>query len=293
MSLWIFVNTFSSREKAFSLWLLIFLTIMLFKESIRKSIYEVIKSFFHIKVFSIFVGMLIYIALVIKFLYKIGLWEFSLTKDTIFWILGTAFVFLINTNKATQNINYFKNVVLDSFKFIVVLEFIINFYTYNFWIEIILIPILTILSLGNSLAGTKPEYKQVKKFLDSILAIFGIYLTIYIIGKVVIDYKSLINTYNLVTFILPILLTITLIPYLYLFALAMAYETLFIRLGIFIKKEELLNYSKKKIFFLCHLNLSKLNRLAHNRMINQVSNKKDLKRIINNFKAYEIEAVSK
>ena len=67
----------------------------------------VIKAFFNKKIFSVVLGMLVYTSLIVMLLLKIGLWDSFLIKDTIFWILGTAFVLLMNTNKATENISFF------------------------------------------------------------------------------------------------------------------------------------------------------------------------------------------
>jgi hypothetical protein len=63
--------------------------------------------------------------------------------------------------------------------------------------------------------------------------------------------------------VLPPLLSFALIPFLYLFALIMAYETLFVRLDIFLKNDKALaKFAKIKIFKLCFLNLKKLNKFA-------------------------------
>lgn len=284
MNLWTFIDTFNNREKAIVAWLLLFLVWVLLKKNTRASILGVIKVFFYKKIISVFLGMLVYTALIVVLFYKIGLWDVSLIKDTAFWILGSAFVLLINTNKATQNVSFFKEVVINALKLIVVLEFVINFYTFSFWVEMLLMPILVIVGGMSALAEVKPEYKQTKKLIDSILATFGIFLIAYALSKVVSDYQSLTTLHNLRTFVLPPLLTVAYIPFLYLFALVMAYETLFVRLNIFVKDKELLSFAKRRILFLCHLNLGKLNGFAQGSAITQIINKRDIQEMIEDFK---------
>lgn len=68
---------------------------------------------------------------------------------------------------------------------------------------------------------------------------------------------------NLKTLILPPLLTVAFIPFVYLFALIITYETLFVRLSIFNKNNpDLIKFTKHKIILAYHLNLLELNRFA-------------------------------
>jgi len=284
MNLGTFISTFNSREKAITAWLLLFLVWLLLRKKTRDSALEVVKAFFQKKVISVFVGMLIYTVFIVALLYKVGLWDVFLIKDTIFWILGTAFVLLMNTNKATKSVKFFKGMLIDALKLIIVLEFIINFYTFNFWIEMILVPTLVLVGGMSGLVEVRSEYKQAKRFIDSILAAFGIFSIVYALVKLVSDYQSLTTLQNLRSFLLPPILTVVYVPYLYLFALFMAYENLFIRLKIFIKNKELLSFAKWRILFLCHLNLSKLNRLAHSSAITKITSKRGVQKLIKNFK---------
>ena len=115
----------------------------------------------------------------------------------------------------------------------------------------------------NAFAEIKKEYAPVKKVLDFFLSAIGIFFIIYAAGKIIGDYQAFVSAENMEAFVLPPILTTAFIPFLYLFALLIAYETLFVRLGFFIKNDSpLLRFTKIKIFQLCHFNLSKLNRFA-------------------------------
>jgi len=63
----------------------------------------------------------------------------------------------------------------------------------------------------------------------------------------------------------------------------MVYETLFVRLKIFIKDKELLSFAKRRILLLCHLNLGKLNGFAQSSTIIQITNKRDIQEMIEDF----------
>jgi len=258
-----FINTLNGREKAVIVWFLIFLFWALSQKNIRTSMLGVLKAFFQKKIITVFLAMFVYIFFIILLFSKLQIWNASLTKDTGFWILGSAFVLLMNVNNATQDDHHFKKILIDNLKLILVLEFIITLYSFNFWIEMLFVPVMFLIVAMGAVAEIKKEYLPVKKLIDNILSFIGIFLIIFAISKVIGDYQGFLTANNLRSFVLPPLMTLAYIPFLYIFALIMAYEMLFVRLDIFLKNDKkLAGFAKQKIFRLCFLNLGKLNRFA-------------------------------
>ena len=258
-----FINTLNGREKAVIVWFLIFLFWALSQKNIRTSMLGVLKAFFQKKIITVFLAMFVYIFFIILLFSKLQIWNASLTKDTGFWILGSAFVLLMNVNNATQDDHHFKKILIDNLKLILVLEFIITLYSFNFWIEMLFVPVMFLIVTMGAVAEIKKEYLPVKKLIDYILSFIGIFLIIFAISKVIGDYQGFLTANNLRSFVLPPLMTLAYIPFLYIFALIMAYEMLFVRLDIFLKNDKkLAGFAKQKIFRLCFLNLGKLNRFA-------------------------------
>jgi len=258
-----FINTLNGREKAVIVWFLIFLFWALSQKNIRTSMLGVLKAFFQKKIITVFLAMFVYIFFIILLFSKLQIWNASLTKDTGFWILGSAFVLLMNVNNATQDDHHFKKILIDNLKLILVLEFIITLYSFDFWIEMLFVPVMFLIVAMGAVAEIKKEYLPVKKLIDYILSFIGIFLIIFAISKVIGDYQGFLTANNLRSFVLPPLMTLAYIPFLYIFALIMAYEMLFVRLDIFLKNDKkLAGFAKQKIFRLCFLNLGKLNRFA-------------------------------
>lgn len=258
----LYIDLLNNREKAIIIWLVIFLAWALSQKTIRNSIFGVLKALFQKKFFIVIVAMLLYVGLVVLFFYRIQLWDSSFIKDTIFWV-GVAFILLMNANKATQDEHYFKKILLDNLKLILVIEFIVNLYAFSLWVEIILMPLLFVIVAMGVVVEMKKEYMSVKKIIVFILSTFVIFLIIFTLFNVFSDYQSFATSDNLRAFILPPLLTLAYMPFLYFFALLMAYENLFVRLDIFLKKDEnLAKFTKRKILTLCFVNLGKLNKFA-------------------------------
>lgn len=263
-----YIDTFNNREKAIIIWLLIFLVWALLQKNVRSSFLGVLKALFQKKILTALLAMLLYVGLVVFIFYKIQFWDVFLVKDTVFWVLGVAFILLMNASKPTQDEHYFRKILLDNLKLILMLEFIINFYTFNLWIELILMPLLFLIVGVGAVAESKKEYMPVKKITDFILSFFGISLIIFTLFKIFGDYYSFVTTDNLRSFFLPFLLTLTYLPFLYLFTLLVAYENLFGSLDIFLKENKTLaNFAKRKIFRLCFFDLGKLNKFAKESII--------------------------
>ncbi|MDD5222401.1 MAG: hypothetical protein PHE84_00290 [bacterium] len=188
------------------------------------------------------------------------MWSVIFIKDTIIWATGTAFVLLINIEKVNKETSYFKKLFIDNFKFVLFFEFIINLFTFSFIVELILFPLILIIVVLNAISGTKKEFESVKRLTDYILALLGLIIFSYILIKTINDLGNITSIDNLKSFLLPILLTITYIPFLYIFALFITYEELFMRIKFFIKDNKELNkFVQKRILYLCNLNLYKLN----------------------------------
>lgn len=255
------LDSLNNREKAIIIWIFVLLVWTLFQQNMRELLSGVLRAAFHKKIAIGFALMFSYVALIIFLFHKIHLWDISLLKDTIFWILGTAFVLFINLNDASKDENHFKKIIIENLKLILLLEFIINFYTFSLPLELILIPLLFIVVGMNIIAKSKEEFAPVKKLTDFVLGAWGIFLIIFVFSYAFNDYKNLLVD-NLRTFLLPPCLTIAFLPFLYFFATFMVYEITFVRIDISVgrRDKELSKFAKRKILWTFGVNLWKLNK---------------------------------
>lgn len=278
---------FSNREKALVMWILVFLTWGLSRREIAKSILDVLKALFQRKILIVLAAMVVYIGSEVWLFHRIGLWKANLMKDTVFWTFGTAFVYVVNANQATEKEHFFRKIVLDSLKLVLVLEFLVNFYTFNLWIEIILVPLIFTLVGMRTIADTNEEYQPVKKATDTILAVFGIAFLVFAMIRFLGDPDAIATSDSLRMLILPPALTLAYLPFLYFLALLMAYESLFVRIDIFLKGDKsMARFTKQRILVLCHVDLGKLNRFARDNTpkLRKLKDKNDVMSMIRNFK---------
>lgn len=284
--LYFLINTLNGREKAAIAWILILLLWALSKRDTRASILNLLKTIFHKKIITVIIAMFVYVALILLVFSKIFLWNIALTKDIIFWIFGSAMVLLINVNKISRDDHQFKKILKDNLTLIVIIEFLVSLYSFNFWIEMLFVPALFIVVAIGVVATTDVKYLPVKKVINFVLLFIGVFLIIFAIFKVVTNFQDFMTMDNLRSLVLPPLLTLAYIPFLYIFALIIAYEMLFVRLDFFLKNDKsLADFAKKKIFLLCLLNLRKLNKFINmnTASFHQLNHKNDILNLIENF----------
>ena len=258
------LQEFNNREKALIVWFLFFWILALSRKEVRVSFYGVLKALVNKYILATLAAMVLYTSIEIFSLCKIGLWQTTLTKDTVFWILGTAFVLLLNINTASKDERFFRKILLDNVKFVLVFEFLVNFYTFPLLCETILIPFIFVFAGMAAIADRKVEDKSTKKLVDFSLGVFGIFILVFSFVKMLSDFQGFATSENLRTFILPPLLTVGYMPFMYLVALFMAYEDFFILLDLRVGKRDamLAKFTKWQILRLCHVNLGKFIRMS-------------------------------
>jgi hypothetical protein len=243
---------FNNREIATAIWLIIACIFLLFIGNIVTSLPNLFKAFFKTKILTPLFLMMTYTTGIVFILYQVCLWTTSLLKDTIYWFGSTGIVLASKFITSRNNVSLFKETVVDSLKIVMIIEFIINTYTFSLLGELILVPVVTFIVLINTIAETDKKYSSVKKPTYGLLIIIGIAILGFAISKAVSDYKILGSMETLRSFLLPPLLTLLFLPFLYFLVLCSNYEQLFVRLDLGHKKsKELKRYAKKEIMKHC------------------------------------------
>jgi len=158
-----YLNLFTTRELAIIIWAAVFIIWALSQKNMRASIFSLFKVFFKRQIMIAFFSMFLYLAAIVYLFAQIQFWEIASLKDTFFWLLGTAFVLFMNLNRVQEDSLYFRKIVSDNLKLVMILIFIINFYTFNLLLELILVPLIFIIVIMNAVAEVKKEYLPVRK----------------------------------------------------------------------------------------------------------------------------------
>lgn len=221
-------NIFSSREIAASIWIIIFCVYGLANPNVRQSAYKVFQALRHKSIICSILSLFAYVSLITYFLYICRLWDINLLKDACIWVLFTALNILLNVHKA-RDFTFFKQLMMGNIKIALFIEFLFSFYTFPLVIELIILPLITLLVLMQSYIMRKQYQKSEDKItvscINQTLSLAGYIIFIYVLWMTVKDYQNLFSIATLKTFLLPILLTTLSIPYFYVIALIVEYDS--------------------------------------------------------------------
>jgi hypothetical protein len=171
------------------------------------------------------------------------LWNIGLLKITIFWFFGWAIVMLMNSNKAGVEKKYLKNTLKGIVGLTVLISFIADFYTFPFFVEIFLVPFAVFMTVLVSYSGMKDVYHPIHTFLNWTMIIFGILILGINLYRAISNFRNFATFGTLQEFLLPILLSIMLLPFIYLLAVYMRYQSKKV-MDRFTKEKMLTNLTK-------------------------------------------------
>lgn len=253
------MSILSTREWATLIWGCIFMLYVLCHSEIRKSLWNVIVIFFDKKLRILWEIILLYVLTITMVFCYLPIWENIYIKDIIIWFLFSGLIYCMNAVSSEADETYIKKILKDNLKFTMILEFFMSTFTFNIWIELAIIPVITIITVMNVIAERKEEYKSVHKLLDSILVIAGFWIFYETIKIGINEYKQLNIINTLVSFMIPIVYLILIIPLEYILELYSKYEVLFLRMTFKEEKDKRIRlHHRTAIFRECNFSVRKI-----------------------------------
>lgn len=255
-------TSLSTRELATITLIIAFLTWGLSIKGFRHSIWEIIKICLY-KQLVISAGILFSIIIGgCYFLHTLGYWEACYTKDVILYSFAALPLLFKVIKHRTQYA--FEDMVFENITSAAFISAYLNIHTCNYFAELawqilFLIYSLSTLSLEIKRESHTPLYisfQRVKAFLIVLLLIYVAYRTFTTPLRDSVEMLS-------VSIGLPLILTIFISPYLYLYALCATYESWFTNL--IIRTDDRRDRIRKgiKLICVCGLNLDKVSYLRH------------------------------
>lgn len=262
------MGPFNNREVAAAFWLLVFAVWALRKIEIRRSIGEVFRAFWHLKIVAPVFLMFLYVAGVVALLVAIGMWEVGLLKDTIVWFLVGAMAMMMRFATADDTDDIFRKILTDSIRIVILLEFLVNTYTFPLIIELILVPLLTFIAMIDVVASMNEEHAIVARLAKGIQMIAGFVILGIAVNRAVADFQNLKSLDTFRSIALAPFLSALMFPFIYVMLVISKYELVFLRLNRGSEKtRSLKHYAQRKIIMHAGLSLKRLQHLLRNHMV--------------------------
>lgn len=219
----------NNREIAVILWGLLFFLWALKADGMRTSLLNLARVTFRRQLLVIFAGALGYLAMVCLPIVRFGYLDAVAQKQFIAWSLTVGAALLLNTPFTGNPIRFFRTAALHGLTLTALLEFVMNLHSFSLIAELILVPVLTVLVGVRTLATSKEEHSEVLRLTEWMLAIVGLWL-ISATALGIASNEGVTVPQVLREWLLPLYLTISFLPFIYVLALYGAYETVFKRL---------------------------------------------------------------
>ena len=242
-------DLFSNRELASAIWISLFLVWAATKAGFRKSFERVLKALLNKYIVWVFVGMAFYVIVIVMVLGLswAGFWSSANLKITIYWFVSSAIVTVFRSTQETSNPNYFRQTLRDNMNVVVLLEYIANFHSFNILAELAIFPVVAILVAVQAFSEEKEEYKSIQNPLNAVLAIYLLSLLIYSVYRAVADPLEYATADALSEFLLPPMLSIAFLPFMFLILTYLSYEQAFLSIR-FSMPDELLSDARRISF---------------------------------------------
>ena len=274
----------NNREWAILAWLLALILYVGYVQKmqpVRESALNLIKCFFVWQIQSMLILALIYVSFVVYCLHEVDLWHIGQLKNTMIWFFAVAFLSFFDLEKYKKGSGLFKRAVLDNIKIIALVEFLIGLCVLPFLAELILFPVLVLITFLHAFSQTDDKYKSVETLFGTILSIFGFSLIIYALYELVTDFSEFAKPETAEDFLLPPLLTLTYLPFVFFLVVYATYENIFVRLQFSVKDKWVKRFTKAFALIVFNFRIKDLERWVWMLQIRDINDFRDV------FKAWQ------
>ena len=257
------MDIFSTRELATAFWVGAILIAVgmaiVTNKKIRQGFIGVLKCFFNRKLRKLWEIYFLYIGIITLMFSMSPIWKNIYLKDIILWTLFSGLTICMNAVAGEADEKYISKVLKDNIRFTVVTEFLLSTFTFSFWVELIIIPITTVIVLFDTVAEHKSDAIAVHKLLQDVMAFAGLCVILQTVRVGILEYRELNVTNTLVSFFIPIVYLLLVTPLEYAFELYSKYEMLFIQMHFKEPSDKMVRRKRHlKVIKVCGLSVKRI-----------------------------------
>ena len=248
----------TSRELAGILWLCIFAGWALSVRGVRSSLGPLVKTLLSPKLLLLFTTIIGYNVAVVWGLWRIGYWAPAMLYDTVLFIAvgGIGAISKAATRGVTYDRKFFAKTVLVNLELIALVTLLSDLFPFSFVVEfLVVIPVMTFLAMLIAVAQYQEGAEQVHRLLTGVQGALGVLLLSYVGWRVVTGIAQLLDPTVLFELALPVIMSATFVPVLFLVCSAFAYEDAFLVVSFKSDNRQLSRWKKLRLLLRFGLNL--------------------------------------
>jgi hypothetical protein len=257
------MDIFSTRELATAFWVGAILIAVgmaiVTNKKIRQGFIGVLKCFFNRKLRKLWEIYFLYIGIITLIFSRFPIWKNIYLKDIILWTFFSGLTICINAVAGEADEKYILKVLKDNIRFTMVTELLLSTFTFSFWVELIIIPITTVIVLFDTVAEHKSDAIAVHKLLQDVIAFAGLCVILQTVRVGILEYRELNVINTLVSFFIPIVYLLLVTPLEYAFELYSKYEMLFIQMHFKEPSDKMVQRKRHlKVIKVCGLSVKRI-----------------------------------
>lgn len=286
------MDILNNREIAIVLWLILAVAYICSAKRMRevrlafKNLAFVFQSRRLMMVFSL---ASVYTVAMVYILLDWDLWNADQLKNTVFWFFSVGLLSIYNLEKIKVDPHFFKNSVIGNLRLLAILQFVVGVYSLPLLAELFLVPFMVVVGMMIPISESDIKYLQVKKLLNGIVISFGLFTLAYTAYMLATDFKELGQEKTFYDFIVPALLAVMYLPFVFAMMTFSTYETVFVRLKFTVQDSRLRRLAKLYAVVLFNFRLEAIRRWAdhiarvevvsHKQLLNTFSHLRKLKKL--------------
>lgn len=267
----------TNREIATLIWLGIFIAWACSIPALRGGIPVIIKLMFRGPIARVLMCAVVYVVLCVLALKRLGLWELENSKTTLLWVLSFAALSVLDFKRLMEERLFFRYVLREILSLTVILVFLTDTYTFGLIAELAIIPFATLLALVQAVPAKKPEEQRVQRWVGNLLALLGLGYLGHSAYLAFADWRDFATVATARDLVIPVLLSLMFLPFLYWLRLYATYQQVFIGISNAIPDRKLRAYARFRAVLAFRHNLDLLKRWRRMMNVDQPTTKQAIK----------------
>ncbi len=196
----------------------------------RKNALGLVRQALFSKLILIWLSLSAYAVILVLGLRDLGLWTTDLFKDTLVWFVFGALAYPFQFHDPQKTPRVLRVLVRDSLSVLIVVEVLVETYTFSLPIELIIVPTVTLIAMMGAVAEMREEFNPVAKILGNVQALVGFALIAIVVRRAAIDPDHSFVA-GLFSSLIVVVLSLATWPYICFLRLGFAYEDMLWRIG--------------------------------------------------------------
>lgn len=221
----------NNREIAIVVWFGVLAVFVLSTRAFRSSVGK-FRTVLYPKVLVLLALITIYLGGWTYVAARAGLWNTTFTKTTTIWYVGSALSFIADAHNIHRGGRLRKRLV-EIVGVTVFVEYVIMSYAFSLWLELILQPVIFVLALLVGFVPVEPRLRGAARLSQWLLSCVAMVLAVHSVREFVVNWSQLDKRNAFLEFLLPIWLTLVLVPAVLLLSVWSNYEGAYGRIDRF------------------------------------------------------------